>query len=186
MAVTKSILGQYQFGNGAGGSLTTFSGVAYAVSNSIIEAAGSIPSGICGTAGVLCNVDAKLEGIAENGGTLQTFTHALRSGSPALNAGNNAGVPTFDQRGSPFARIIDGAVDIGAFESPPLAAAPPPCKLDMDGDNQVMATREGLVLIRSMLGFGSAAAVGGTGITQSQWDATRSNLNANCGTTFPP
>ena len=61
-----------------------------------------------------------------------------------------------------------------------------PCKLDMDGDNQVSAMREGLVLLRSMLGFGAAAAVSGTGINQGQWDATRNNLNANCGTSFAP
>jgi mRNA-degrading endonuclease HigB of HigAB toxin-antitoxin module len=69
--------------------------------------------------------------LANNGGT--TPTHALVSGSPALNAGINAiavnpadaifgdgnDVPlTTDQRGPGFARVI-GTVDIGAFEGPP-------------------------------------------------------------------
>ena len=43
---------------------------------------------------------------------------ALLPGSPALGAGNNALIPegvTTDQRGLP--RIVDGTVDIGAFES---------------------------------------------------------------------
>src|SRR5262249_54949546 len=35
-----------------------------------------------------------------------------------INAGNNAGVPTADQRG--FARISNGTVDIGAFEAQPV------------------------------------------------------------------
>ena len=47
-----------------------------------------------------------------------TQTMALLPGSPAIDAGNNAlisaGVTT-DQRG--LARVVDGVVDIGAFES---------------------------------------------------------------------
>jgi hypothetical protein len=52
------------------------------------------------------------------GGTTQTV--ALLPGSPAIDAGNNALVPggvTTDQRGTGFARIVGGTVDIGAFES---------------------------------------------------------------------
>src|SRR5262245_10158244 len=39
---------------------------------------------------------------------------ALLRGSPALDAGDNANAPEFDQRG--FARIVGGSIDIGAFE----------------------------------------------------------------------
>ncbi len=52
------------------------------------------------------------------------------SGGLAINAGDNSkavdteGNPlTFDQRGSGFARIVDGTVDIGAFELPPQPQA---------------------------------------------------------------
>lgn len=65
--------------------------------------------------------------LADNGGPTQT--HALVSGSPAIDAGDPAaapginGVPQFDQRGTPFARTFDGddntsvVIDIGAFET---------------------------------------------------------------------
>ena len=67
-------------------------------------------------------LDAKLGTLANNGGPTQTI--ALLAGSPAIDAGDNAAVnsPTFagppftDQRGTGFPRIINGTVDIGAFE----------------------------------------------------------------------
>ena len=62
--------------------------------------------------------DAFLGPLADNGGP--TKTHALLAGSPAVNAGDPAGVgsvPLFDQRGSPFGRVLGGRIDIGAIES---------------------------------------------------------------------
>jgi predicted outer membrane repeat protein len=50
--------------------------------------------------------------LADNGGP--TWTHALLEGSPAINAGTNAGCPATDQRG--VARPQQGACDIGAYE----------------------------------------------------------------------
>jgi hypothetical protein len=76
--------------------------------------------------------DPLLGPLAENGGP--TMTHALLAGSPAIDRGDpeatpgQAGVPQFDQRGKPFARVRDGdaaeaiVMDVGAFEAP----APPP------------------------------------------------------------
>lgn len=49
-----------------------------------------------------------------NGGP--TRTHALRAGSAAINAGNNASQLSSDQRGAGFARVVGAAADIGAFE----------------------------------------------------------------------
>ncbi len=60
------------------------------------------------------------------------------------------------------------------------------CKLDMDDDTQITATKEGFVLLRAMLGFTAAAAVNGTSISEAQWSATRVLLNENCGTNFAP
>ena len=65
-------------------------------------------------------IDPKLGPLENNGGP--TKTHALLAGSPAIDQGDNTGVPATDQRGFGFARKKDGngdgslIVDIGAFE----------------------------------------------------------------------
>jgi CSLREA domain-containing protein len=66
--------------------------------------------------GNLNNTDPLLHPLADNGGG--TFTHALRWGSPAIDAGDPAFTPppAYDQRGVGFPRIINARVDIGAFE----------------------------------------------------------------------
>src|SRR5205823_3608833 len=62
----------------------------------------------------LLNVAQPLLGsLQDNGGPTQTM--ALLPGSPAIDAGDNQGHLNFDQRG--FDRLVDVAVDIGAFES---------------------------------------------------------------------
>jgi hypothetical protein len=58
--------------------------------------------------------DAKLGPLADNGGP--THTMALLPGSPAIDAGDNFKAPEWDQRGSGFPRIVNGTIDIGAFE----------------------------------------------------------------------
>jgi hypothetical protein len=69
------------------------------------------------TDGDMINVDAKLGVLQDNGG--QTFTHALKMGSPAINRGtpprceDHQGAPLdSDQRFSPRVQRCD----IGAFE----------------------------------------------------------------------
>ena len=59
--------------------------------------------------------------LANNGGPTQT--HALLSGSPAINRGINASLPSTDQRGLP--RLVGPRVDSGAFESQPNMAPRP-------------------------------------------------------------
>ncbi len=73
-------------------------------------------------------LDPKLNALANNGG--KTQTHALQSSSPAIDAGNAAGCTdgdgnalTTDQRGTGFARTLDGfgsgtpRCDMGAYEA---------------------------------------------------------------------
>jgi hypothetical protein len=64
-----------------------------------------------------------LGALANNGGPTQTM--ALQAGSPAIGVGSVALIPagvTTDQRGTGFARVVGGKVDIGAFQSQPAAA----------------------------------------------------------------
>jgi hypothetical protein len=70
----------------------------------------------------LLNVDPRLGPLQDNGGP--TMTMALLPGSPAIDAGNNALIPPgvrYDQRGPGFNRIVNGTVDIGAYEFLPAA-----------------------------------------------------------------
>ena len=81
--------------------------------------------------------DPGLEALASNGGPTQT--HALKSASPALNAGP-VPVPSFpgneyDQRGPGYARVAFGVVDVGAFEAQedePIVPPPPPAAAPAD------------------------------------------------------
>ncbi|SFN34863.1 right-handed parallel beta-helix repeat-containing protein [Dokdonella immobilis] len=70
------------------------------------------------------DTDPGLLPLANNGGP--TRTHALGTGSIAIDSGANPQGLATDQRGNGFARVFNGAADIGAFEtqgalSPPIA-----------------------------------------------------------------
>jgi hypothetical protein len=86
-------------------------------------------TGIIGfpAAGDRIGVDPLLGSLEDNGGP--TWTMALLPCSPAIDAGSNAlaidpqgNTLTTDQRG--FARIVNGTVDIGAFEFSPVFLSP--------------------------------------------------------------
>src|SRR6516164_7534743 len=62
----------------------------------------------------LLNVDPMLGPLQDNGGPTQTM--ALQCGSPAIDAGDNTDALDWDQRGPGFPRIVNGIIDIGAYE----------------------------------------------------------------------
>jgi hypothetical protein len=106
---------------GAGGQGPDFSGDLTSQDYNLIEnTSGTNIQGA--TAHNILNQSPNLGPLANNGGPTQTM--ALLAGSPAINAGSNAaitnppfiGPPFTDQRGSGFDRILNGTVDIGAFE----------------------------------------------------------------------
>jgi hypothetical protein len=86
--------------------------------NNLVE----VPDGGGYIASDLVGIDPGLGTLGFNGG--RTRTISLLGGSPAINAGGNAqalsssgALLTTDQRGGTFARIVNGTVDIGAFEN---------------------------------------------------------------------
>jgi len=88
--------------------------------------AGGLTQGFNGN---IVGVKPLLGPLADNGGPTQTMD--LLPGSPAIDAGSNAqavglgGIPlTTDQRGTGFARTLNGMVDIGAFEDQISGTAP--------------------------------------------------------------
>jgi CSLREA domain-containing protein len=109
------------------GQGANFDLVSYSLIGSNVGCESVLPPG--GTS--LVNAAAQplnLGALADNGGP--TPTHALLTGSRAINTGDPAGCRddqgsplVTDQRGSGFARVFDGRCDIGAFEfgDPPQA-----------------------------------------------------------------
>ncbi|MEP7316586.1 MAG: choice-of-anchor Q domain-containing protein, partial [Sphingomicrobium sp.] len=179
LTITNSILGSGTGGIGfASTNMPAITNVTYAISNSLIENNLNAPAGICGANGNKCNLNARLENLAANGGP--TPTHALRPGSPALDAGT-AVASTFDQRGSPFSRSVGVAVDMGAFESPVLL---PLCTLDVDGSGGTPdALTDGLLLMRAMFGLTGVAVTNGAttaGAPRADWTSIRNYLNGSC------
>ena len=57
------------------------------------------------------------------------------------------------------------------------------CTLRMGAGGPLAATREGLILLRAMLGLTGTLVTQGTGVT-TLWPTLRDQLNANCGTSF--
>lgn len=93
--------------------------------------------------------------------------------------GVNAGVCTITASAPTNATYLAAAANQGfSIGAPPLL-----CNLRMDGTNPMLASKEGLILIRAMLGFTGTTVTQGTGIT-TPWETIRDGLNLKCGTNF--
>ncbi|MBE9207539.1 hypothetical protein IQ244_13590 [Nostoc sp. LEGE 06077] len=95
--------------------------------------------------------------LRDNGGAVKT--HALVYGSPAINGGNNADIPAdiadldrdgnttegipFDQRGRGYRRILNGRVDIGAYEASVINGTAYPNNLRGTAINDLIAGLRG-------------------------------------------
>src|SRR6266550_1947140 len=120
--------------------------------------------GVLTATGDQINTDPLLGPLQDNGGP--TFTHALLTGSPAIDAGdpnfnpNSFNPPmVYDQRGTGFNRVVNGRVDIGAFE---VQAVPSPYvgqvqqPINADGSS-VFSVRRGVVPVKFTLTQGGVA-----------------------------
>ncbi|MBD2388783.1 beta strand repeat-containing protein, partial [Cylindrospermum sp. FACHB-282] len=120
------IAGNFDSGNESPDIAGELIGNANNLIGSLVGASGSIGTGsdITFASAGITDINQVIASLADNGGA--TFTHAIVSGSAAINAGDNTLIPsgaTTDQRG--ITRTIGGTVDIGAYESPfipPVAA----------------------------------------------------------------
>ncbi len=110
------------------------------------------------------NTDPLLGPLQDNGGP--TFTHKLLGGSPAIDAGDSNFNPNsfnppmvYDQRGTGFNRVVNGRIDIGAFE---VQAVPSPYAgqvqqpINADGSS-VFSVRRGVVPAKFSLTQGGVA-----------------------------
>jgi hypothetical protein len=90
------------------------------------------------TTGNITGVDPLLGPLSHNGGT--TRTHALRPGSPAIDAGDPTTFPATDQRGISRPQDGDGTggarSDIGSYERRPNDAVGSGTRFDFDGDGK--------------------------------------------------
>ena len=68
-----------------------------------------------------------------------------------------------------------------------LAAVATPCSMDIDGDGKTLATTDGLIVFRVMMGMTDAAvsSAAAPGSPRNSWDAIRSYLIGSCGTNLP-
>jgi len=140
------------------------------ISGSVSSTSADNLIGTGGSGGLINGVNRNLVGVvkpglgtlADNGGPTQTI--ALLPGSPAINAGSNAlavdpttGQPLADdQRGPGFPRVVDGTVDIGAFEAPlpsssvnalPKRASSLSFAVSVTGSDAVTATPAGVTTL---------------------------------------
>ncbi|MEB3309851.1 MAG: choice-of-anchor Q domain-containing protein [Snowella sp.] len=123
-------------------------------------------------------IEPLLSPLQDNGGPTQT--HALLPGSPAINAGTNSLIPsgvTTDQRG--ITRIVNGTVDIGAFESRGFTLTPISGSTPQTTNVTQSFANPLAVQVTSLDGF---AVTGGTVNFTSNGTSANANLSSSTAT----
>ncbi len=141
--------------------------VSSASANNLIGAGGGNSGLTNGGNGNLVGVaDPGLGTLASNGGPTQTI--ALLSGSPAIQAGSRALAAdanlTNDQRGTGFPRVVNGSVDMGAFEVQVVTTNPAPALRAISPDEIAVGHADPLTL--------SVVGSGFIGESVVEWDST--------------
>ena len=97
--------------------------------------------------------------------------------------------PRSPQVRGPGAVLAETIVDASSGSPISLRPLGSGCTLDADGNNNIDALTDGLVMLRAMFGLtGTTVTTGAVGAnaTRSTWAQIRTYLNGNCGTNFAP
>jgi hypothetical protein len=136
-----------QFGPDVFGS---FASLGHNLIGATDDSSGWVGSDLTGTKASPLN--PLLGSLQNNGGSTQTM--ALLPGSPAIDAGDNNYAPgPNDQRGDGFSRIVNGTIDIGAFEvqgGGAASLAPPPAGGALGALLDALQSDIGLVSLRCL------------------------------------
>jgi hypothetical protein len=178
LTISNSTISGNSSGNGSGGIFN--GGGTLTIGDSILNTGGASGANILNSGGTVTSngynlssddasaylnqtgdqnsTDPMLGPLQDNGGP--TFTHALMTGSPAIDKGKNFSGSTNDQRGTSFARTVDNpsianatggdGTDIGAFEVQAAYAAQIQQPINADGTS-VFNVRRGVVPVKFTL-----------------------------------
>jgi subtilisin family serine protease len=88
---------------------------------------------------------------------------------------------------TPLQKFGGGSTNIGQVDVGALGASVQICQMDIDGDGQISATTDGLILMRAMMGMTGAAVSSAAvpGSPRGDWLSIRAYLVGVCGMTLP-
>jgi hypothetical protein len=149
-------------GNGLGASPDLSGDGVFSLAYSLIQDDGGVSITETVPGSNIFNQDPLLGPLQNNGGP--TSTHALMAGSPAIDSGDPAFAPPpqYDQRGVGYDRVVNGRIDMGAFEVQPSA----PLEVDID----ILPNRTENIINLNSRGFVQVAVLSASGFDASEVD----------------
>ncbi|TAG00089.1 MAG: fibronectin type III domain-containing protein [Betaproteobacteria bacterium] len=161
-----------------------------AADNSTAPAAPTIGSAAAGDAMAMVSFSAPVS----NGGSA-ILSYTATSAPGAITGACTAPCASINVlglvNGQSYSFTVKAINAIGASpDSAPSNAVTPElarCNLDFDGDGEVLATTDGLILSRVLLGMtgNAVSAAAKPGSPRANWSDIRSYLNTRCGTRIP-